>query len=87
MERYKIRTTYKSYVTIAGILAIAKESIPLENQKVKHITCNDCEFVYVGVTNRRITIRLEHVTAIKKSDRANALAKNSPKKNVYSTES
>lgn len=75
LKKHKIKTTYTPHSKIQGLLRNPKDRIPLENQGVYEIFCNNCDSSYVGQTNRRISVRLEeHKHAVRQGLSTSSLA-------------
>lgn len=74
LRRRNIQVVYKPHEQMTKYLRKEKDKIPLEAQGVYQIPCSTCEKVYVGQTNRRISVRLEeHKNAVLKKVTTSAL--------------
>lgn len=75
LSKENIRTIYQPYQKIGSILPNGKDKITNETQGVYKIACKDCDKIYIGQTNRRISQReIEHKNAIKNFDENSSLA-------------
>ena len=75
LRRHNLATAYKPHKTIGSSIRNPKDKRPLENQGVYSIQCSNCDGIYVGQSNRRISARVdEHKLAIRNKLPTSALS-------------